>query len=82
MGLGRPARRHSDQPRYEITGVPEALMAEFSQRAAAIEDRKTALIAEFVAAHGRQPTSVEVLKLRQQATLATRPDKEHPASPS
>ena len=27
------ARRHSPRPRYEVTGVPEALMAEFSRRA-------------------------------------------------
>ena len=35
------ARRHSEQLRFEVTGVPEALMAEFSQRSAAIEERKT-----------------------------------------
>ena len=63
------ARRHSEQLRFEVTGVPEALMAEFSQRSAAIEERKTVLIGEFVAAYGRQPTSVEVLDLRRRATL-------------
>jgi hypothetical protein len=52
-------------------------MTEFSQRAAVIEDRKNALVDNFAAAHGRQPTSVEVLKLRQRATLETRPAKEH-----
>ena len=26
------ARRHSDRPRFEVAGVPEALLAEFSQR--------------------------------------------------
>ena len=41
------ARRHSDQLRFEVTGVSEALMAEFSQRAAVIEDRKTALVAQL-----------------------------------
>ena len=71
------ARRHSEQLRFEVTGVPEALMAEFSQRSAAIEERKTVLIGEFVAAYGRQPTSVEVLDLRRRATLETRPAKEH-----
>ena len=71
------ARRHSEQLRFEVTGVPEALMAEFSQRSAAIEVRKTVLIGEFVAAYGRQPTSVEVLDLRRRATLETRPAKEH-----
>ena len=37
LGVGWEARgrRHSSKPRYEITGVPESLMAEFSQRAAA-----------------------------------------------
>ena len=71
------SRRHSDQLRFEVTGVPEALMAEFSRRSAAIEDYKNTLVTEFVAAHGRQPTSTEVLGLRQRATLETRPDKTH-----
>ena len=52
-------------------------MAEFSQRSVAIEERKTMLVAEFAAAHGRQPTNVEVLDLRRRATLETRPAKEH-----
>ena len=52
-------------------------MTEFSQRAAVIEDRKTALVDAFATALGRQPTSVELLKLRQRATLETRPLKEH-----
>jgi conjugative relaxase-like TrwC/TraI family protein len=71
------ARRHSEQLRWEVSGVSEALMAEFSQRSVAIDERKTALIGEFVAAYGRQPTSVEVLDLRRRATLETRPAKEH-----
>ncbi len=71
------SRRHSEQVRWEVAGVPEALMAEFSQRAAAIEERKEVLIPAFVAAHGRQPTTTEIIKLRQQATLETRPLKEH-----
>jgi conjugative relaxase-like TrwC/TraI family protein len=71
------ARRHSEQLRFEVTGVSEALMAEFSQRSAAIEERKTVLMGEFVTAYGRQPTSVEVLDLRRRATLETRPAKEH-----
>jgi conjugative relaxase-like TrwC/TraI family protein len=71
------SRRHSDELRWEVTGVSEALMAEFSQRAAAIEERKEVLIPEFVDSHGRQPTTVEIIKLRQRATLETRPVKEH-----
>ena len=71
------SRRHSDQVRCEVTGVPETLLAEFSQRAAAIEERKEVLIPAFVAAHGRPPTTTEIIKLRQRATLETRPAKEH-----
>jgi conjugative relaxase-like TrwC/TraI family protein len=71
------ARRHSDQLRYEVTGVAEVLMREFSQRAGAIEVRKDTLIAEFAATRGRQPTSTEVLELRRRATLETRPAKDH-----
>jgi conjugative relaxase-like TrwC/TraI family protein len=70
-------RRHSERLRFEVTGVSEALMAEFSQRSAAIEERKTALLGRFVAAHGRQPTTAQVLELRRRATLETRPAKEH-----
>jgi conjugative relaxase-like TrwC/TraI family protein len=71
------SRRHSDQVRFEVTGVPETLLAEFSQRAAAIEERKEVLITAFEAAHGRPPTTTEIIKLRQRATLETRPLKEH-----
>ena len=52
-------------------------MAEFSQRSVAIEERKTVLFGEFVAAYGRQPTTAQVLELRRRATLETRPAKEH-----
>jgi conjugative relaxase-like TrwC/TraI family protein len=71
------SRRHSDQLRWEVTGVPETLMTEFSQRAAAIHDRKNTLISEFSDARGRAPTNVEVLDLRRRATIETRPVKEH-----
>ena len=76
-GWDERSRRHSDQVRWEVTGVPETLLAEFSQRAAAIEERKEVLIPAFVAAHGRPPTTTEIIKLRQRATLETRPAKEH-----
>ncbi|MGA8682555.1 MAG: MobF family relaxase [Acidimicrobiales bacterium] len=79
LGVGWDARdrRHSDRARFEITGVPEALMAEFSQRAEQIEASKDDLIEAFVADHGRRPTGVEIVRLRQQATIATRPAKIH-----
>lgn len=70
------ARRHSAVPAWEIVGVPDKLIHEFSQRSHIIEDHKNRLVGSFVESHGRQPTATEVLRLRQQATLATRPDKE------
>ena len=79
LGLGWEARgrRHSSKPRYEITGVPEALMAEFSQRSEQIAARGEELNSSFVDAHGRRPTVVETMRLRQVATIATRPQKTH-----
>ncbi|MGN6036664.1 MobF family relaxase [Brevibacterium casei] len=68
---------------WEIDGVPAALLAEFSRRTTGgsdgtegIEQVKNRLIEEYVAAHGRQPSAATVAKLRQQATLETRPKKE------
>jgi len=69
-------RAHSPVPKWEVAGVPQALMDEFSQRASVIERAKDAMVAEFVAAHGRQPTAREVIQMRQQATLQTRPEKQ------
>jgi conjugative relaxase-like TrwC/TraI family protein len=69
------ARRHSDVPKYEVAGVSERLREEFSQRSTDIEVAKDVLVDAFAASHGREPSAREVLKLRQQATLSTRPDK-------
>jgi TrwC relaxase len=79
LGVGWDAwsRRHSTRPRYEITGVPETMMAEFSQRAEQIDQRRAERVAAFVAAHGRQPSPVEQMRIHQQGTLVTRPGKTH-----
>ncbi|WP_454115695.1 MobF family relaxase [Microbacterium lacticum] len=67
---------------WEIDGVPAELIAEFSRRTTGaggvdgIEATKNRLIAEYVAAHGREPSAAAVARLRQQATLETRPEKE------
>jgi conjugative relaxase-like TrwC/TraI family protein len=68
-------RRHSSAPKWEVTGVAGDLMAEFSRRSEGIELEKIRLITQFETDHGRLPTDVEVLRLRQTATLATRPAK-------
>ncbi len=77
LGWGwEPARRrHSPVPKWEVTGVPQRLRAEFSQRTSAIEETTKVLVERFVASHSRQPTAREVIQMRQQATLETRPDK-------
>lgn len=75
-GWDERARRHSAVPRHDIAGVPDGLINEFSRRSADIETATAALIAEFARTHGRRPGSREVLRLRQQATLQTRPDKQ------
>lgn len=63
-------------PAWAITTVPERLVAEFSSRSRQIDEEKNRLIAEYVARHGRQPSLATVIKLRAQATLETRPEKQ------
>lgn len=63
-------------PAWAITAVPEELVAEFSSRSRHIDAEKNRLIAEYVARHGRQPSTATIIKLRAQATLSTRPEKE------
>jgi hypothetical protein len=62
-------------PVFEIDGISDDLLATFSQRSAQIGVALEDQVAEFTATHGREPSRTEVLRLRQQATLATRPDK-------
>ena len=69
-------------PSWAITDVPEELVAEFSTRARQIEVEKDRLVAEYVATHGRQPSDATVIRLRAQATLATRPEKQVPVTTS
>ncbi|MFI4971050.1 MAG: MobF family relaxase [Hyphomicrobiales bacterium] len=72
-------RRSSTAPKWEVAGVSKRLMDEFSQRTKAIVKAKDRLIAQFEDDHGRAPTDVEVLRLRQTATLATRRAKRGPS---
>jgi conjugative relaxase-like TrwC/TraI family protein len=62
-------------PGFELVGVDDALMTEFSTRTTQIDEAMTGTVANFYAAHGRGPNRIEVVKLRQQVTRATRPDK-------
>ncbi|NEE03842.1 MobF family relaxase [Phytoactinopolyspora halotolerans] len=62
-------------PAWDIAGVPDELLREFSTRSTQIDRAKDVLLAQYVAAHGRQPSAQTVIRLRAQATLATRPEK-------
>ena len=77
VGWEERERRHSPRARFEVAGVPEALLAEFSQRAAQLATYAAELRADFTVAHGREPTAVEDMRLHQVATIATRPAKSH-----
>lgn len=79
LGVGWEARsrRHSTRHRFEIEGVGEALVAEFSQRSEQIAAQADVLRAEFKAAHGRSATGLEDMRLHHWATIATRPEKSH-----
>lgn len=63
-------------PAWAITTVPEELVLEFSSRSRDIDAEKDRLIAAYVERHGRQPSTATIIKLRAQATLATRPEKQ------
>lgn len=63
-------------PRWEIAGVTDDLITEFSSRTREIELKKDELIAQYVARHGRMPSARTIVELRAQATLATRPPKQ------
>jgi len=63
-------------PQWEIAGIGDDLVAEFSSRTREIELEKDRLIAAYRAAHGRMPSDRKIGELRAQATLATRPPKQ------
>lgn len=69
-------RGRDRHPAWAITSVPESLVTEFSTRSRHIDAETDRLIAGFVEAHGHRPGSATIMKLRAQATLATRPPKE------
>ena len=78
LGLGWEQReRDADRnPVWAISSVPEHLVSEFSSRSRHIDAEKDRLIDEYIATHGRVPSKVTIIRLRQQATLATRPEKQ------
>ena len=68
------------RPVVEIAGVDDRLTKGFSTRSADIRKTLAALEKDYRRDHGRQPNQAARIKLAQQATLDTRPAKEHARS--
>lgn len=68
-------------PTQQLTGIDEELIREFSNRSRLINLETDRLVAEWITEHGHPPTAATTIKLRQQATLATRVPKAGPPTP-
>ncbi|MBS2966316.1 relaxase domain-containing protein [Actinocrinis puniceicyclus] len=66
------------EPVREITGFPARVLSHFTRRRSDIETEYQRLVAEFRAAHGRDPSLSAAHTLAQRATLATRRGKRPP----
>jgi conjugative relaxase-like TrwC/TraI family protein len=72
----RRERGEGRNPAFELAAVPRGLIEAFSSRSRDIERETDRLISRYRSEHGRDPSPATILKLRQEATLATRPEKE------
>ncbi|HVR79666.1 MAG TPA: MobF family relaxase [Acidimicrobiia bacterium] len=61
----------------EIDGIPDEVLAEFSQRTRDIDQRLTRKLERFEASMGRPPSDRERWQLEREAVLDSRPDKRH-----
>ncbi|GAA4712889.1 conjugative relaxase domain-containing protein, TrwC/TraI family [Promicromonospora umidemergens] len=80
LGVGwelRARARQGRNPGWSIKGVPDDLVAAFSQRSEQINPRADELIAQHVKKYGRRPGRSTIDKYRQRASKETRPDKTH-----
>ncbi|MFE5309538.1 MobF family relaxase [Isoptericola sp. NPDC056605] len=75
VGWERRQRGPDRSTQWEIAGVPDDLLAEFSSRSRDIDVATDRLIDQYEVAHGRRPSPRAIVKLRARATLATRPEK-------
>ena len=75
VGWERRDRGPDKSTQWEIAGVPDDLLAEFSSRSRDIDVATDRLIAQYEVAHGRRPSPRAIVKLRARAALATRPEK-------
>ncbi|GAA3251353.1 hypothetical protein GCM10017691_63770 [Pseudonocardia petroleophila] len=75
--LGVLAATRPDGKSREIVGVSQQAMDLFSTRRRQVTEKGAQLAAAFEAKFGRQPNSLELVRLARQATLATRRSKTH-----
>src|SRR5450755_4119147 len=61
---------------FEIDGVDDVLLAEFSTRATQVQASLRVLLEEFRATKGRTPSRPDMIRLRQLATRKSRPAKQ------
>ena len=78
LGVGwKPRAQGRDRnPSWAISSVPERLIKAFSSRSRDIDVETDRLISAYVASHGHRPAPAAVIRLRGQATLSTRPEKQ------
>jgi conjugative relaxase-like TrwC/TraI family protein len=83
LGISWEARHRGPRrtPGFEVAGIGDELLIEFSTRSAGIRNHLQQLVADFQEAHDREPSRVEVVRLRQTATLMSRPPKSPRALP-
>ena len=63
-------------PAFEIDGVDDRLLAEFSTRTTQVQASLRDLLADFRTSNGRTPSRPEMIQLRQLATRKSRPVKQ------
>ncbi len=66
------------RPIRELVGVDPRLNALYSSRRAELVERREQLAQDFLAAHGRHPTPLEMISLAERANLETRQQKHEP----
>ncbi|MFE5291413.1 MobF family relaxase [Isoptericola sp. NPDC056618] len=67
--------RDGHNPQWEIQGISEDLVREFSSRARDIDVATDAKIDDYEREHGHRPSDRHIVRMRADATLDTRPDK-------
>ena len=74
-GLQFEPRMQNGKPIHEIVGISDEMVRAFSSRRGDISAELDKVKAKFIDDNGYEPSEKQIIKLAQQATLATRPAK-------